>query len=112
MLNRFIFIYLLLILMLPTVNSKLVYSYGSSILFLRTLAITFSSNFYYSTLFSSVKSTEMGFINYSINSQVAKPLRSLTATLFSSLFKVQFTSLYIISFLALMINFSFVFYAE
>ena len=111
-LNRFIFAYLFLFLMLPTVNSKLVSSYGSSILFLSNLAMTFSSNFYYSTLFSSVKSTEIGLINYSINSQVAKPLRSLTATLFSSLFKVQFTSFYIVSFLVFIVFFSFVFYAE
>lgn len=111
-LNRFIFTYLFLFLMLPTVNSKLVSSYGSSILFLSNLAMTFSSNFYYSTLFSSVKSTEIGLINYSINSQVVKPLRSLTATLFSSLFKVQFTSFYIVSFLAFIVFFSFVFYAE
>jgi len=111
-LNRFIFTYLFLFLMLPTVNSKLVSSYGSSILFLSNLAMTFSSNFYYSTLFSSVKSTEIGLINYSMNSQVVKPLRSLTATLFSSLFKVQFTSFYIVSFLVFIVFFSFVFYAE
>lgn len=112
LLNTSMFLYLLVFLALPTVKSKFVASYGSSILFLSNLAMTFSSNFYYSMLFSSVKSTEIGFINYSINSQFTKPVASLTAVLFSSLFKVQSTALYSTFLLFRIVFFSYVLYAE
>jgi len=112
LLNSLFFIYLLVFLALPRVKSKFVASYCSSMLFLSNIAMTFSSNLYYTTLFSSVKSTEIGFINYSINSQLTKPLNSITAVLFTSLFKVQSTAFYSILLLTFMILFSFALYAK
>ena len=110
-LNSLIFAYLVVFLVLPTLKSKLVASYCSSMLFLSNLAITFSSNLYYRALFSSVKSTEIGFVNYSLNSQITKPLSVLTSSLFLSLYKVQHTSFYLILFLVPIVLLSFIFYA-
>ena len=111
-LNSAMFLYLLLFLVLPTVKSKLVASYCSSMLFLRNLAMTFSSNIYYAILFSRVKSTEIGFVNYSFNTQFVKPLTVLTSSLFASLYKVQLTAFYAILFIRFMVLFSFTLYAE
>jgi NADH-ubiquinone oxidoreductase chain 5 len=110
-LNSLMFAYLVVFLALPTLKSKLVASYCSSMLFLSNLAITFSSNLYYKVLFSAVKSTEIGFINYSLNSQIAKPLSVLTSSLFLSLYKVQHTSFYLILFLVPIVFSSFALYA-
>jgi NADH-ubiquinone oxidoreductase chain 5 len=111
-LNSAVFIYLLLFLALPTVKSKLIVSYCSSMLFLSNLAITFSSNAYYAILFSTVKSTEIGFVNYSFNTQFSKPLAVLTSSLFTSLYKVQLTAFYAILFIGFIVLFSFTLYAE
>ena len=111
-LNSAMFLYLLLFLVLPTVKSKLVASYCSSMLFLRNLAMTFSSNTYYAILFSRVKSTEIGFVNYSFNTQFVKPLTVLTSLLFTSLYKVQLTAFYAILFIRFIVLFSFTLYAE
>lgn len=93
-LNIMTFTYLLLFLVLPTVKSKLPTAYGSSMLFLSNIAITLSSNIYYSFLFSSVKSTELGMLNFSINTQLVKPIHSISAILLASIVKVQATVLF------------------
>lgn len=111
-LNSAVFLYLLLFLALPTVKSKLIASYCSSILFLRNLAITLSSNAYYAILFSTVKSTEIGFVNYSFNTQLAKPLAVLTSSLFTSLYKVQLTVFYTTLFIRFIVLLSFTLYAK
>jgi NADH-ubiquinone oxidoreductase chain 5 len=98
-LNIRIFSYLLVFLAIPTVITKLSARYGSSILFLSNILLTFSSNSYYSLLFSSVKSSEFGFINYSVNSQLVKPVYSLSSSLLSSLYKVQSTVLSVFLFI-------------
>ena len=112
LLNSAVFLYLLLFLALPTVKSKLVASYCSSILFLRNLAMTLCSNAYYAILFSAVKSTEIGFVNYSFNTQLAKPLAVLTSSLFTSLYKVQLTAFYTILFIRFIVLLSFTLYAK
>lgn len=89
LLNTTMFVYLLVFLTLPTWKRALPTSFFSSILFLTNLAISASSNTYYSVLFTSVKSTELGLINYSLNSQLISPVSSLRASLISSLVKLQ-----------------------
>lgn len=91
--NLAVFIYLMFFTVLPTLKTKLASNYGSSMLFLRNVAMTVSSNVYYSSLFNSVKSAEFGFINYSLNVQFTKPVYSLSARLLSSLYKIQSTVL-------------------
>lgn len=91
--NGIVFCYLLFFGVLPSIKTKLATRYGSSMLFLRNVAITLSSNTYYSLLFTSVKSIEFGFMNYSLNRQFVKPVYSLSASLFSSLYKIQSTVL-------------------
>ena len=89
MFNVRIFIYLFVYLLLPRMQNKLISSYFSSILFLRSISITLSSNLYFSILFSSVKSVEIGFFNYSFNSQLVKPVISVTNIIFISLLNLQ-----------------------
>jgi len=89
LLNTAMFVYLLVFLTLPTWKRALPTSFFSSILFLTNLAISASSNTYYSVLFTSVKSTELGLINYGLNSQLISPVSSLRASLISSLVKLQ-----------------------
>ncbi len=103
LINITVFIYLLLFGALPTVKTKLASSFGSSILFLSNIAITVSSNAYYSVLFNSVKSTEFGLINYSLNRQFIKPIFSLSSSLFSSLYKIQSTVLSVSVFVTFMV---------
>lgn len=106
-LNSIVFGYLVLFLVLPTVKSKLPTAYGSSILFLSNIAITFSSNVYYSLLLFSVKSTEIGFINFSFNSQISKPIVGLSHVLLTSLYKIQYTVLFSFGFVVIMVLLSF-----
>ena len=105
-LNIMTFTYLLFFFALPTVKSKLPTAYGSSILFLSNLAMTLSSNLYYSFLFSSVKSTELGVLNFTINIQLIKPINSLSALLLTSIVKVQATVLFSSTLLILIVIFS------
>lgn len=101
--NIAVFSYLFTFGALPTLKTKFAASYGSSILFLRNIAMTVSSNCYYSLLFNSVKSSEFGFINYSLNSQFIKPVFSMSARLLSSLYKIQSTVLSVSVFVAFML---------
>ena len=105
-LNILTFTYLLLFLALPTIKSQLPTAYGSSMLFLSNIAITLSSNVYYSFLFSSVKSTELGMLNFSINTQLVKPINSLSTLLLASIVKVQATVLFSSTLLLLIVIFS------
>lgn len=107
LLNTSIFIYLLLFLVLPTRKRALPTRFFSSMLFLRNLAISASSNVYYSVLFSFVKSTELGFINFGLNSQLVSPLSSVGASLVASLIKVQRSILFSFLFGRLMLILSF-----
>jgi len=91
--NTIVFVYLLVFGSLPSIKSKLVANYGSSMLFLRNIMLRVSSNTYYAILFNSVKSTEIGFINYTLNSQFIQPVWSLSASLVASLYKIQSTVL-------------------
>lgn len=93
LINLRVFGYLFVFIALPTIKTKLASNYGSSMLFLSNITLTFSSNTYYSLLFNSVKSTELGLINYSLNTQFTKPINSLSASLIASLYKVQSTVL-------------------
>lgn len=106
-LNFIFFLYLLFFLVLPRVKSKFYISYFSSILFLSNLAITFSSNFYYKVLFFSVKSVEIGFVNYRLNIQVTKSFSFIRNLVFLSLFNIQKGIIYffIIIFIILFISF-------
>ena len=101
--NLIVFLYLFLFGVLPTLKTKLAANYGSSMLFLRNITLTFSSNMYYSALFNSIKSTELGFINYSLNTQFVKPVYSLSSSLLSSLYKVQSTVLSVSLFVVFML---------
>jgi len=68
--------------------------------------MTLSSNVYYSLLFSSVKSTELGMLNFSINTQLVKPINSLSVLLLASIVKVQATVLFSSTLLLLIVIFS------
>lgn len=103
LINMSVFSYLLLFIALPSLKSKLAANYGSSMLFLRNLAITVSSNSYYSLLFTSIKSTEFGMLNYSVNRQLVKPVFSISASLLSSLYKIQSTVLSVSLFVVFML---------
>lgn len=103
LINMSVFSYLLLFIALPSLKSKLAANYGSSMLFLRNLAITVSSNSYYSLLFTSIKSTEFGMLNYSVNRQLIKPVFSISASLLSSLYKIQSTVLSVSLFVVFML---------
>lgn len=91
-LNALAFLYLTVFLVLPTVKAKKPFAFFSTILFLSNVIITFSSSFYFSYLFNSVKSFEMGFINYSINFMPRTYINSVQSIVFSSIFKIQNTS--------------------
>lgn len=104
--NISIFTYLLVFLSLPSIKSKLVSNYGSSMLFLRNIMLTFSSNVYYSILFNSVKSLELGFLNFSLNSQFIKPVWTVSASLVSSLYKIQSSTLSVFVFTVFIVLFS------
>jgi NADH:ubiquinone oxidoreductase subunit 5 (subunit L)/multisubunit Na+/H+ antiporter MnhA subunit len=108
LLNISIFIYLLLFLVLPTIKSKYVFSFFSSILFLRNLAITFTSQFYYNFLFKRVKSIEIGFLNFSINKILLDVTSPISSFIFKRLLKVNITSLALFSFLFFILSFSFI----
>ncbi len=104
-LNRLIFIYLILILALPTVKVKWVYSFFSSIMYLRNIIISFNSSLYLSLLFNSVKSLEIGVLNYSFNTMPQRYFSSLTSLIYHSLSKVQlisFSSVVIIIFIIIL----------
>ncbi len=103
LINLSVFSYLLFFGVLPSLKSKLSANYGSSMLFLSNIAMTVSSNSYYSLLFNSVKSTEFGTINYSVNSQFVKPVFSMSASLLSSLYKIQSTVLSVSLFVVFML---------
>jgi len=105
-LNILTFTYLLFFLALPTVKSQLPTAYGSSMLFLSNIAITLSSNVYYSFLFSSVKSTELGMLNFSVNTQLVKPINSISVVLLASIAKVQSTVLFSSTLLLIIVIFS------
>ena len=105
--NLLVFSYLLFFGCLPSPKSKLLANYGSSMLFLRNIALTFSSNSYYSMLFNSVKSLELGFLNYSLNSQFVKPVTALSSSLVYSLYKIQSTVLSVAVFILFLISLSF-----
>lgn len=91
LLNSIIFIYLVTMLFLPTIKRKKSYAFFSSILFLRNVLLRFSSSYYLKYLFSLVKSSELGFYNYTINSLPSEYIKSLSLIIYSSLFKVQLT---------------------
>jgi len=110
--NILVFIYLLVFIALPTIKTKFASNFGSSMLFLRNLAITMSSNSYYHSLFSLVKSTEYGIYNYTINSQFVKPVSILSYTLFSSLYKIQTTILFIFFFIFFILLVSMLIYVK
>jgi len=94
-LNFFIFVYIFIFLVLPTWKKSLPTRFFSSILFLRNLAITFSSNQYYRFLFFSVKSVELGIINFTFNSEFIKPVYSSTSYLLLSFIKIQNSVLFV-----------------
>jgi len=104
--NLIMFIYLFIFGVLPSIKSKFVARYGSSMLFLRNLMLTFSSNMYYKVLFNRVKSVELGFVNYSFNSQFVKPINVLSASLFRSLYKIQSTVLSVFIFFLFIVSLS------
>ena len=106
-LNFFTFIILIFLLKIPSYNSSRVFSFFSSILFLRNIAITISSNLYYSVLFNSVKSLEIGFLNFSINSQTLKSIEIFVSSLIMSLLKIQSRTIYSIAFFLIIIVISF-----
>jgi len=89
-LNIIIFVYLLVILSLPTVKVKSVFSFFSSIMYLRNIIMRFSSMLYMKFLFNSVKSLEIGFLNYSINSLPSHYFSSVSSFIYRTLYKVQF----------------------
>jgi NADH-ubiquinone oxidoreductase chain 5 len=89
LLNSLMFLVLFVFLVLPTINTKFSSSYFSSMLFLSNVAMTLSSNVYYSILFNSVKSIEFGFYNFSINRQAVQPTKHLSSALLLTLFKIQ-----------------------
>ena len=101
--NLLVFFYLLVFGSLPSIKSKLVANYGSSMLFLRNIILTVSSNTYYTILFNSVKSTEIGFINFTLNSQFIQPVWSVSASLVASLYKIQSTVLSVSIFIIFMV---------
>ncbi len=104
--NISMFTYLLVFLSLPSLKSKFVSNYGSSMLFLRNIMLTFSSNAYYSILFNSVKSLELGFLNFSLNSQFIKPVWTVSASIVSSLYKIQSSTLSVFVFTVFIVLFS------
>lgn len=89
-LNRVIFVYLLVILSLPNHHRKLSFSFFSRIIFLRNIIMTFSSQVYFKLLFNSVKRLEIGLFNYSINIVPSHYLKSLSSLTLFSLVNVQF----------------------
>lgn len=103
-LNSAMFIVLFLLLVLPTLKTKFSSSFFSSMLFLRNIAMTLSSNAYYSILFNSVKSIELGFLNFTINTQAPQPTKSLSSVLLLTLFKIQ-SATYLACFIFLFIAF-------
>lgn len=92
-LNTLIFSYLVLFLVLPTVKLKESFSYFSSMLYLRNVMIRFTSILYLKILFNSVKSMEIGFLNYSVNVLPSHYFSSLSNTIYQSLYKVQLINL-------------------
>lgn len=103
-LNSIIFMILFTFLVLPTLKTKYASAFFSSMLFLRNIIITLSSNLYYSILFTSVKSVEFGFINFTINTQSVLPTTSLSSSLLLTLFKIQIST-YLSCFMFLFIMF-------
>lgn len=91
-LNASAFLYLTVFLVLPTVKSKKPFAFFSTILFLSNVIMTFSSNLYFNYLFNSVKSFEIGFMNYSLNFMPRMYINSVQSIVFSSIFKIQNTS--------------------
>lgn len=108
LLNISIFIYLFIYLVLPTVKSKYIFSFFSSILFLRNLAITFTSQFYYNFLFKSVKSIEIGFFNFRINKMSVNLITPLSDYIYKRLFKVHFIRLSFFTFFFFLLILSFI----
>ena len=94
LLNFFMFLILLVLLVIPTFKTKFHQAFFSSILFLRNLSITFSSNYYYNLTFMLVKSSEFGLFNFRLNSQVLVPIKALRRSSVLSLLKVQWTTLF------------------
>lgn len=88
-LNISIFIYLTVMLVLPTVKLKKPFAFFSSMMFLRNIIMRFSSHLYLSNLFNSVKRLEIGFLNYRINSMPSEYIKIINRFIYSSLFKVQ-----------------------
>lgn len=88
-LNSSILVYLILILVLPTVKSKAPFSFFSTMLYLRTVMMTFTSFIYIKFLFNSVKSLEIGLLNYSANTLPRVYFSRFVNLVYLSLNKVQ-----------------------
>ena len=104
LLNSSVFLVLFIFLVLPTIKTKISSSFFSSMLFLRNIAITLSSNLYYSILFNSVKSVEFGFFNFSMNTQLVCPPKSVSSVVLLTLFKIP-TRTYLSCFIFLFVIF-------
>ena len=92
-LNTIVFVYLLIILSLPRVKVKSVFSFFSSIMYLSHIIIRFSSMLYMKFLFNSVKSLEIGFINYSFNSLPKYYFNSISSFIYRTLYRIQYRRL-------------------
>lgn len=88
-LNSSILVYLILILVLPTAKSKVPFSFFSTMLYLRTVMMTFTSFIYIKFLFNSVKSLEIGLLNYSANTLPRVYFSRFVNLVYLSLNKVQ-----------------------
>ena len=92
-LNTLVFVYLLIILSLPRVKVKSVFSFFSSIIYLSNIIMRLSSTLYMKYLFNSVKRLEIGFVNYSFNVLPRHYFNSLSSFIYRTLHKVQYRSL-------------------
>ncbi len=89
-LNFSIFIYLFIFLCLPTYKNKSASLYFSSILYLSNIMISLTSRIYYNVFFNTVKSVEIGFINFTLNRKFPSFFFPLSTFIFKSLLKINF----------------------
>lgn len=102
--NLFVFIILFLINKLFTFSNQKTTYYFSNMIFLSNIIISFSSNIFLKYNFTMVKTLELGFINYSVNSYFSS-MFSFIQTLFLNLRIVQPLKLvFIISFVVIFIT--------
>jgi len=92
-LNTLVFVYLLIVLSLPRVKIKSVFSFFSSIMFLSNIMMRFSSTLYIKYLFNSVKRLEIGFINYSFNTLPRHYFNSLSSFIYRTLYRIRYRSI-------------------